>query len=772
MKQEHGNKSYFRRIFLVMSAATLLVVLLALFCMSAAFTKMSRAYMRDTNQHFLENAVQTVQDKEKAVRKNVFAAASAGWGAVLLSSQEIDTVLLLKTMHEWDTMVSQDQNIYSVNIYNPATQMVTTMGTNLSHVPSEKAVDPDLLEIIYKYPNNREPLARQLYATQHSAPTNVYSYVISDYRKGKLKNAIVINFAADEVYDIFVQDHDNLRTTQSNFFVITQDGQILFKAGKDKKIQQMDKESLLPIVAEYAKNGSFVQKIDGKSYLVNLYADAATHCNYINLTSYSEIDKFFGFDKIIAVSIFISIILFAMSINFLGTRLLYQPIDQLTNELKKTRFFEHNGKSKNEISAITDGIHSASLTMERLFEYKQTTLDTLQKTFLREQLLAGKYTDTEFWAQCKNKEMPLHAGQQYVLICSSWTIRQQGEDMFSADDYNAINYAILNVFEEVIGAKCNVQCVLIDPWTSIFVCAYDSLDDALAEKLQEMQNVFDEHFHLAMLCVISRTVENPVAFQARAQAIQEIMQYKKFLYATGVLDEDTLDLSKLNVGMCKEMDFEALETAIRECDIAAAQNSIEAYFAKLAGYQTHSAISSIGLFAIKFVEILRRIEKHALYEFDIAYDTLYAHLVQAENIVEAQYYSYEAAQKVVQVLTTNGRDTMSQLIGRMTGDIQKNYADVNLSSKDLANQSHVSTATLNKLFRQKNGLSIAAYIKKVRLEKAKELLCRTNFSVEQIALRVGFENTKYFYSVFKKEYGVSPLSYRIATAQTVEETQV
>ena len=97
----------------------------------------------------------------------------------------------------------------------------------------------------------------------------------------------------------------------------------------------------------------------------------------------------------------------------------------------------------------------------------------------------------------------------------------------------------------------------------------------------------------------------------------------------------------------------------------------------------------------------------------------------------------------------------------MLSYLEQNYQDYNLSSKSIALYHHVSVAYLNRIFKQKTGEAVASYVKNLRLEHARALLLSTNLSVESIARNVGFENTKYFYTLFKGKYGVSPSSYRI-----------
>ncbi|WP_141235289.1 helix-turn-helix transcriptional regulator, partial [Acinetobacter baumannii] len=47
-----------------------------------------------------------------------------------------------------------------------------------------------------------------------------------------------------------------------------------------------------------------------------------------------------------------------------------------------------------------------------------------------------------------------------------------------------------------------------------------------------------------------------------------------------------------------------------------------------------------------------------------------------------------------------------------------------------------------------------------KLEKARSLLVSTSLSINEISQMCGYPSLQYFYSVFKKEYDVTPKEYR------------
>jgi two-component system response regulator YesN len=67
---------------------------------------------------------------------------------------------------------------------------------------------------------------------------------------------------------------------------------------------------------------------------------------------------------------------------------------------------------------------------------------------------------------------------------------------------------------------------------------------------------------------------------------------------------------------------------------------------------------------------------------------------------------------------------------------------------------------LSRLYKEATGVSIVDAIKKVRIDRAKQLLRATDASVKDIAEQVGFANDKYFFVVFKELCGTTPKEYR------------
>jgi len=91
------------------------------------------------------------------------------------------------------------------------------------------------------------------------------------------------------------------------------------------------------------------------------------------------------------------------------------------------------------------------------------------------------------------------------------------------------------------------------------------------------------------------------------------------------------------------------------------------------------------------------------------------------------------------------------------------HLDQKITIDELALKFHLNTTTLKKTFKQIYGTSIAAHVRKHRMEKAAELLLTTDSSIMSVAASVGYESQSRFTLVFKDEYGILPTEYRKRT---------
>ena len=87
-------------------------------------------------------------------------------------------------------------------------------------------------------------------------------------------------------------------------------------------------------------------------------------------------------------------------------------------------------------------------------------------------------------------------------------------------------------------------------------------------------------------------------------------------------------------------------------------------------------------------------------------------------------------------------------------------SDGRITRTELADRFNYSGDYLNRIVNKYTGLSIFDYGMTFCLKKAAALLSETDMSISDIAAKLHFTNRTHFYMLFKKQYGVTPNTYR------------
>jgi LacI family transcriptional regulator len=91
---------------------------------------------------------------------------------------------------------------------------------------------------------------------------------------------------------------------------------------------------------------------------------------------------------------------------------------------------------------------------------------------------------------------------------------------------------------------------------------------------------------------------------------------------------------------------------------------------------------------------------------------------------------------------------------------------------DLVRAATMSRRTLEQRFRDHLGRTPAEEIRRVRVEKARQLIVTTSLSVSAIALACGFSSGPYMSQAFKKRFGITPSELRIGRKDAEEGSSI
>lgn len=140
----------------------------------------------------------------------------------------------------------------------------------------------------------------------------------------------------------------------------------------------------------------------------------------------------------------------------------------------------------------------------------------------------------------------------------------------------------------------------------------------------------------------------------------------------------------------------------------------------------------------------------------------YLEIKKIHSINELGDWIFKVSLNIRQSIKKERTDSTRTLVENAKHYIEDNYGESTLAVETLCSHLGVSAPYFSTIFKKEAGMSFVAYLTKIRLEHAVELLNNTEEKSYYIAAQVGYSEPNYFSYVFKKQYGISPSKYRSA----------
>lgn len=147
---------------------------------------------------------------------------------------------------------------------------------------------------------------------------------------------------------------------------------------------------------------------------------------------------------------------------------------------------------------------------------------------------------------------------------------------------------------------------------------------------------------------------------------------------------------------------------------------------------------------------------------DMAIEALRSH---ADDFIE-KGKDMDTAKDIIDAVLEKKRDGLVLECGNVKGKIEKvkRFIERNCFKKitliDAAESVCLSPKYLSRLFKQSVKMGFSDYKLKIKVSKAKQLLIKASYNINQLADKLGYQNAESFIRQFKRFTGLTPTAFR------------
>ena len=319
--------------------------------------------------------------------------------------------------------------------------------------------------------------------------------------------------------------------------------------------------------------------------------------------------------------------------------------------------------------------------------------------------------------------------------------------------YQGVRGELKEGFHCIVGAVMANKIVVLVPYDKS-VMEYKERAE-LVEKARELVYTLRKRFAISFRIGISRVKEMHKMKDAYSEASNALM-----ITTGSVAHADDLPIGcdyeeNYPVNLEKQL-FEEVEKG----NVNQAMEKARNFFDWMTS--THpDSLMDIRLKVLEFVLWTERIayEKGGMtYQFTSRNDYLTA-VMNTTEFDTLKNWFVDKVEMATQNIMSKRDECSNNIVDIAKEYIRNNYSKA-LNLDEVSYFVNISPYYFSKIFKEGTGENFIEYLTNIRMEKAKELLNSTDYSMKEICAMVGYSDPNYFSRSFKKNVGVTPTEYK------------
>lgn len=576
--------------------------------------------------------------------------------------------------------------------------------------------------------------------------------------------AIILNINADTLGKYFKQNYE----VDNTLFAINEKGEVILNSDPNEFLCNISNKNYIKfILNSYKSKDNFTSSIDNKTYFITYSTSKNSNLKFINITPYEDLlGKVKGSMKTL---ILLSSILFFIGIilAYIMSNKIYAPINEMVNRIKSTISLNNNStasKNKSELQYLSCAIDEI---LAQPASIKRLSLDEIvfiRKRFLKDLLLNDIKYMKDYNTKFDELDINIDMENLIVIVFKIDLLENFYNNYSLKNDRHLIRFGIKNIITEILSNKYSTETIIVNNTVVAILSIKQEIDNNIFENIinsiKDIQTSTYDNLNISLSSGIgdfAKTISKiSKSYSSANKYISYIFKYgpNSILYRHKIFDD-------INTKYKYDENIEhALFEAIKVGKIDKVETQLNKMFKEILKYSYDDIILFITNLAINSEKLINNLY-NINHENSCADIRDFIHnLNKFETVEDTKLWLLNLYKSVIDKVTKKKLNKTNALINDVKKYIHNNFSNPSLSIEDISDQFNISTNYLRSIFKSASDKSISKYISDYRFNEAKILLNTTDLPAIQISNKVGYNNSNYFYTAFKKTYGISPSQYR------------
>jgi two-component system, response regulator YesN len=539
-------------------------------------------------------------------------------------------------------------------------------------------------------------------------------------------------------------------------------GKVIFTSDKTQINKTISNQRYFQkIVSAQNPIGNFKIKVNSKNKIISYTKSLLTGFYIINVLDTHNYTQIILKNEITILSISVMILLVFLFIGYFISKNIYSPIREVTDLFSGSRYSDTSDAPFEEIATISRVFNNALRHINELEVRGEDNNIRLKEEFLRRLLIADASEDNIY------NEIRLYKFNiefdNTILCC----IRIDNFSQIGRNKKPAYESTLWSIFSEVLSYDFKYETV--------------NMYEGEAALFLNFRNTSENNFNLIVSAMdkvreiskgtLSITLSIGIGGAANS-AFECIHSYRKAIDLVNhrfILGPDHTVYQRLmedilisNSNYPDEMSDKLIK-AIRLGKKDDFVNTLHDIIELFKRYPYSKSVSMLFQLITECIKTINQVSQQDSNKYYLGLEDINYTFRSLETLEQAKEWLiniFDNYLEIMEKINQLKNNKHYSLVEKMQNYIKQNYHDTNINVESLSDMAGYTSYYFSKIFKDITGLAVIDYIRKVRIDKAKELLSLDHVKVSEIPGMIGFSNSGYFYSTFKKDVGLTPSAYK------------